>query len=310
LFGNQVLSKSKGATGRPEKEEMEMRLGNLVFALFAVIVAPSEATAITTYSSSPSRTIIATATVPDRNNVPLYFSILSGSGKLDGVASGDEVFYQSTGTAEIKRRGRNTLLPIGSGMFLPSGTAFTVNARDAGPLSTYLQFVLSSAPRSFDKLSGNTIEIYRSPSPISGLMQERDRLSLIRVMVPPQAPCDPLHRRAGAALHYVLSGTGAEFMENRAISRGLGSVSYEPNELLYQWSNPGSTPLIYLLLNVNPEGGPAVVGATEEQKDPFSGNSHLTWAIYCVGFSIILTVLISARLSMDNDHGWRPGSRG
>ncbi len=286
-----------------------MRLGTLVLALFAAIFSSSEATAITTYSSSPFHTIIATATVPDRNNAPLYFSILSGFGKVDGVAPGDEVYYQSTGTAEINVRGRNTILPIGSGMFLSSGTTFTVNTRDAGPLSTYLQFVLSSGPRPFDKLSGNEIEIYRSPSPISGLMPERNLLSLIRVMVPPQSPCDPLHRRAGAALHYVLSGTGAEFTESRAISEGSGSVSYEPNKLLYQWGNPGLTPLIYLLLNVNPEGEPAVVGAAEEEKDPFSGDSHVTWAIYCVGFSMILTVLVSARMSIDKHHGWRPRSR-
>jgi hypothetical protein len=50
-----------------------MRLWAIVLTLLGTIVGSSEATAITTYSSSMLQDIIVTATVPDRNDTPLYF---------------------------------------------------------------------------------------------------------------------------------------------------------------------------------------------------------------------------------------------
>jgi hypothetical protein len=194
---------------------------------------------------------------------------------------------------------------------MSAGTKFTLNAREAGPSPTYLQFLLLSGPKLGrpDKANGAAIEVYRSPSPISGLMRERNLLSLSRVRVPPQSPCDPMHRRSGAALHYVLSGVGAEFTQDRATTKGPGSVSYEPNGLLYQWSNPGDTPLIYLLFNINPKEEPPVVESAEYLKDPFLGNSHVTWAIYCVFLSMIMTVLVAAKIGADDDHGIKTSAR-
>jgi mannose-6-phosphate isomerase-like protein (cupin superfamily) len=287
-----------------------MRLMILVLAASVTIFASSEALAITTYSSSPFRTItVATATVPDRDNAPLYFSILSGSGEVQGVAPGDEIYYQYKGTSVMTILGKTLSLPMESGAFLYSGKTFSTVPEVGDQFSTYLLFRLSSGDRSPDKLGRYQTEIYRSRFPISGLMPTTNVFSLIRVKVPPQSPCDPMHRRSGAALHYVLSGTGAEFTENRAIARGPGSISYEPNSLLYQWSNPGSTPLVYLLLNVNPKSEPVVVGSSESM-DPFVGNPHITWAIYCVGFSMILTALVSARVGMDGRDGRRSARGG
>ena len=193
---------------------------------------------------------------------------------------------------------------------MSAGTKFRLNARDAGRSPTYLQFLLLSGPQSepSDDVSRAAIEVYRSPSPISGLMRERNLLTLSRVRVPPQSPCDPMHRRSGAALHYVLSGAGAEFTQDRATTKGPGSVSYEPNGLLYQWSNPGVTPLVYLLFNVNPKEESPVVGSSESIKDQFSANSHVTWAIYCVVLSMIFTVLVAAGITVDDYHEIKPRS--
>jgi hypothetical protein len=44
---------------------------------------------------------------------------------------------------------------------------------------------------------------------------------------------DPPHWRTGAALHYVVSGVGAELIEGKAAVRNPGSVSYEPGEVFY-----------------------------------------------------------------------------
>jgi hypothetical protein len=138
------------------------------------------------------------------------------------------------------------------------------------------------------------VELYRSPSPVPGLTHDQNLLSLTRVPVPPQALPDPLHRRTGAALHYILSGVGAEFADGRVSARGPGSVSFEPAGFAYQWSNPGLAPLIYLLFNVNPKDIDPVVALDQRPEDPFSRDPHLTWAIYCVALSMFLTLVVSS----------------
>jgi hypothetical protein len=113
---------------------------------------------------------------------------------------------------------------------IPAGTKFTLKAHAAEGSPTYPQFLLSAAPEpeAVNLPTGISVEVYRSPSPIPGLIRETSLLSLAKVPVPPESPCDALHQRSGAALHYILSGVGAEFTEGRATAKGPGSVSYEP----------------------------------------------------------------------------------
>ena len=157
-----------------------------------------------------------------------------------------------------------------------------------------MQFLLASTPGSevADQTDGTSVELYRSPTPVPGLMHERNFLSLTRVPVPPQALPDPLHRRTGAALHYILSGVGAEFGDGRTMARGPGSVSFEPAGFTYQWSNPGLKPLIYLVFNVSPKDIEPVIVKDQQPEDPFSRDPHLTLAIYCVAISMALTLMV------------------
>lgn len=168
------------------------------------------------------------------------------------VTSDDEIYYQSFGKAKVTIKKKTMILQAGDGIFMPAGTRFTLRAEGTGESPTYLQFLLSPAPEAghADQPTGTSVEVYHSPSPIPGLMQVRNKLSLSRVLVSPEAPCDPLHQRSGAALHYILSGVGAEFTETRARAREPGSISYEPRGFIYQWSNPGSKPLICLVFKM------------------------------------------------------------
>jgi mannose-6-phosphate isomerase-like protein (cupin superfamily) len=244
--------------------EVDMRLGAIVLVLFGATLAWPETTetAEAAYSSSRFKTVIATAALSYTTR-PIYFSVIAGTfwaGETNSAANGDGIYYQYSGTTEIVLEGKSTTLQSGEGVFIPNGTSFTPKTTDTRP-PTYLQFLLASnsQPNDPDSRGGTRIEIYRSPSPISGLTQKDYILSLSKVPVPPQAPPDPLHRRSGAALHYVVSGVGAEIAEGRASAKGPGSISYEPSELMYQWSNPGMVPLIYLVFNLNPKGEDAVV---------------------------------------------------
>ena len=59
--------------------EVKMRLGALALAILGILLVPTGASAIETYSSSQFHQIIAKAIVPDRNNEQLYFSVVAGT---------------------------------------------------------------------------------------------------------------------------------------------------------------------------------------------------------------------------------------
>jgi mannose-6-phosphate isomerase-like protein (cupin superfamily) len=242
-----------------------MRLGAIALAVLSVFLVPMTASAIETHSTSPFHQLIAKAIVPDRNNEQLYFSVVAGTfwtPEVQRYADSDGIYYQFGGTTELTLAGKMTRLQPGGGVFIQAGSEFTLRSSDAIRSPTYLQFLLSAAPRAEaqNDADGASRELYRSPTPVPGLTHERNLLSLTRVPVPPQALPDPLHQRTGAALHYILSGVGTEFGEGRTTPHGPGSVSFEPAGFSYQWSNPGLKPLIYLFFNVNPKNIAAVVG--------------------------------------------------
>jgi mannose-6-phosphate isomerase-like protein (cupin superfamily) len=274
-----------------------MRPGAIALAVVFVLLASAEASAVDTYSTSQFRKIVAQATVPDRNNEQLYFSVVAGTfwtNEIHKLALSDGVYYQFSSTVYLTADGKTKILEPGDGVFLPAGTQFSVEAVDMARPPTYLQFLLSPNPGSDvpGEVDGQTVELYRSPGPVPGLTRTRNLLSLTRVPVPPQSPPDPLHKRSGAALHYVLSGVGAEFGEGNAAARGPGSVSYQPAGFTYQWSNPGLQPLIYLVFNVNPKDIEPVIVQDQQPDDPFSRDPHLTLAIYCVAISMFLTLMV------------------
>jgi len=268
----------------------------IVLAILAAL-ASTDASAVETYSTSQFRKIIAQATVPDRNSEPLYFSVVAGTfwkQQIHRIAPSDGVYYQFIGTVNLTADGQTKMLEPGDGVFLWAGTPFSVETVNMARPPTYLQFLLSPNPGADVSAEGEgqAVEIYRSPGAVPGLKPVRNLLSLTRVPVPARSPPDPLHQRSGAALHYVLSGVGAEFGEGSAAAQRPGSVSYQPAGFTYQWSNPGSQPLIYLVFNVNPKDIEPVIVQGKEQDDPFSRDPHLTLAIYCVAISMFLTLLV------------------
>jgi hypothetical protein len=89
---------------RPAQGEVEMRLRAIVLALLSLTTVSFQSRAVTTYSSSFLEKRIATATIPDRNDMVLYFSVVVGTFKgteIHGVAVGDGIYYQLTGTSKF-----------------------------------------------------------------------------------------------------------------------------------------------------------------------------------------------------------------
>jgi mannose-6-phosphate isomerase-like protein (cupin superfamily) len=109
------------------------------------------------------------------------------------------------------------------------------------------------------QLSGSTQELYRTTTPLPGLKPGRYDLSLTRVSFPARMPSNSPHHRSGAALYYILSGTGANTVGDKIEARTAGSLIYEPFDLVHQWGNPGDVPLTFLAFNINPDGVAAVL---------------------------------------------------
>ena len=72
-------------------------------------------------------------------------------------------------------------------------------------------------------------------------------------------PSNPPHHRSGAALYYIISGTGANTVAGKTEAKAPGALIYEPFGLVHQWGNPGNEPLTFLAFNINPEGVAAVL---------------------------------------------------
>jgi mannose-6-phosphate isomerase-like protein (cupin superfamily) len=102
-------------------------------------------------------------------------------------------------------------------------------------------------------------ELYRTANPIPDLKPGGYDLNLTRVTFPAGMPANPQHHRSGAALYFIISGTGANTVDGKTAARGPGSLIYEPYGLVHQWGNPGDEPLIFLAFNINPEGVAAVL---------------------------------------------------
>ena len=104
-------------------------------------------------------------------------------------------------------------------------------------------------------------ELCRTPEPLPDLQAGPYELSLARVTLPAGTPADPPYIRSGAALNYVLAGTGLITAEGRTEKRTAGMPDFEFNGHVYEWVNLGNTPLVLLQANLSQEGMPAVAPA-------------------------------------------------
>jgi quercetin dioxygenase-like cupin family protein len=132
----------------------------------------------------------------------------------------------------------------------------------SGAPSILLYFLLAPAAeldRPTAIAPATVTELYRTVAPIPDLKPGGYDLNLTRVTFPPGMPSNPPHHRSGAALYYVVSGTGATTVDGTTKTRGSDSLIYEPFGLVHQWGNPGGGPLTFLAFNINPDGVAAVL---------------------------------------------------
>ena len=237
------------------------------FLVCAAAVAASAAGQAPPPAPAATRTVVASTKLPTLGDTPVHFKAVSvtiPSGASSSVSSSNGILYQLSGSTVVSIGGDIKTLSPGEGLFVASGNAAALKAGDGAP-STFLHFLLA-APADLDKpLEAQPAvvqELYRTAAPLPALKPGRYDLNLTRVSFPPEMASNPPHHRSGAALYYVVSGTGANTIEGRTEEKAPGSFIYEPSTLVHQWGNPGSEPFVFLVFNISPEGVPAVVAET------------------------------------------------
>jgi quercetin dioxygenase-like cupin family protein len=237
--------------------------------IFLVSAAALAATAAGQTPSPPAapataRAVVASTKLPMVGDTPVHFKAVSvtiPSGASSSVSSANGIVYQLSGSTEVSIGGELKTLSPGQGLFIAGGNAATLKAGDGGP-STFLHFLLVPAAdldKPLEAPPAAVQELYRTAAALPALKPGPYDLSLTRITFPAEMPSNPPHHRSGAALYYIVSGTGANTVEGKVEARAPGSLIYEPFGLVHQWGNPGAVPLTFLAFNINPEGVAAVL---------------------------------------------------
>ena len=249
---------------------MQFRTTGLL--LLGAMALPASGTAQTTPAAPAiTRTVVAATKLPTVTDVPLHFKAVSITLQPDeksGVSAANGILYQMSGSTEIALDGEAKMLNAGEGLFIAGGKTAALTAGSGGP-SAFLHFFLVPAVdlgRPVETAPAAVRELYRTATPIPDLKPGGYDLNLTRVTFPAQMPSNPPHHRSGAALYYIISGTGANTVDGKTEARGPGSLIYEPYALVHQWGNPGNEPLIFLAFNINPEGVAAVLTGAPANK--------------------------------------------
>ncbi len=239
-----------------------------ILLLGAAPLAASVSAQTTPSPPATIRTVVAATKLSMVTDARLYFRavrVTLPAGEQSDVSAADGIIYQLSGSTEISVAGEreSKTLGAGQGLFIPGGTAAAMKASSGAP-STLLHFFLAPAAaldRPVETAPAVVRELYHTSDPIPDLKPGGYDLNLTRITFPAQMPSNAPHHRSGAALYYIVSGTGANTVEGKVAAKGPGSLIYEPSTLVHQWGNPGNEPLTFLAFNLNPEGVAAVLPA-------------------------------------------------
>jgi quercetin dioxygenase-like cupin family protein len=249
---------------RSKEERTIMRLTAIAILFTATLVAVSATAQNAPTPAAAVRKVVAATRLPAVTYEPLYFKALSitlSPGEKIDVSGANSIIYALSGSAGVSGLGEMKVLNAGDGALIAGGATATLTAGSGAPASL-LHFMLSPSAdldRSFTAGTAAVRELYRTAAPIPELKPGGYDLNLTQVTFPARMPSNPPHHRSGAALYYIVSGTGANTVDGKTEAKGPGSLIYEPYGLVHQWGNPGDEPLTFVAFNMNREGVPAVL---------------------------------------------------
>ena len=217
-----------------------------------------------TPAQKPVRILIANGKLDDVVNASLYMKLLQvqlGAGQSVVYSGANAMIYLTSGTLIVESESESKNLQDGEGAFLQAGKNLTLKAGGGRP-TVFFEFLLITAaelnkpPHSKPAV---VTELYQTTEPVKGLKPGPHEFTLTRVVAPPKLPAPPMHHRSGAALYYVLSGSGLLRTHDKAEPRARGAIQYEPSDFVHSWQNAGDTPLILLQANISAEGTPEII---------------------------------------------------
>jgi quercetin dioxygenase-like cupin family protein len=213
----------------------------LIGAMACAVLAVAQTTPP---SPSITRTVVAETKLRITGNTPVFFRAVGVVVPVNETSSfsavADGVLYEMSGSTMATVGGESRALAAHEGVFIPAGKRVSLKAGSDIP-STLMHFILARVAdldRPEAAAPATTIEVFRTPKPIPGLKPGMHDLNLTLVTFPPHMPSNQPHHRSGAALYYILSGTGENTVEGKTVARGVGSVIYEPSDLVHQWAIP------------------------------------------------------------------------
>jgi quercetin dioxygenase-like cupin family protein len=208
--------------------------------------------------------VIAAGKLASVTDAQRYFKVVSvtlASGAKSRVSGPDGILYQTSGSTNVTLNGEIKTLNAGDAIYLPEGTAAQIQAGNAAP-SVLFHFMLvrvANVNERAETAPAMVKELYRTAVPLLDLKPGPYDINLTRATFAPQMKLTPPHHRSGAALYYILSGTGMNLIDGNTFMRGPGTFVFEPYSLVHQWSNPSDEVVTRLVFNINPEGVAAVV---------------------------------------------------
>ncbi|HEX7328682.1 MAG TPA: cupin domain-containing protein [Casimicrobiaceae bacterium] len=214
----------------------------------------------------PETPHVASGSLASLTEAPRYVELLRvavGPGTEAHLAVGDGIVYLLSGHAAIGMNGASADLAPGDGRFAARGQDVTITGTGPGE-AVILAFLLlrrDELARSATQPAVAATRIFRARAPISGVEPGAYDVDLRKVTFPARTPSNAPHHRTGAALYYVLDGTGANTIGRKVWKRRRGSIVYEPTTVVHQWGNPGKKPLELLIFDIHRSGTPAVVRA-------------------------------------------------
>src|SRR6202158_1793726 len=196
-------------------------------------MAPPPSGAAQTAPAPPAitRTVVAATKLPTVTDVPLHFKAVRTTlqpNEKRGISAANDILYQVSGSTEVSLGGEAKMLSDGEGLFIAGGKTAALTAGSRGP-STFLHFFLVPAVdlgRPVETAPAAGKELYRTANPIPDLKPGGYDLNLTRVTFPAPMPSNPPHHRSGAALYFIISGTGANTVDGKTEVRGPGSLIY------------------------------------------------------------------------------------
>jgi quercetin dioxygenase-like cupin family protein len=213
---------------------------------------------------TPVRTVLALTSLPSLVEAPLFFRLSRvelAAGKTASFSGPVGFVYALSGSVVAAAdAGRQTLRP-GDALLLEAGKALSLAAAGPDP-AVFLHYVLARSnelDRAAPQQPALVTELYRTAEPISHLKAGPYEFTLTRVAFPPHMAPNPPHYRSGAALYYVLSGSGLFIADGKTERKQMGMPHFEPYGWVHQWGNDGDTPLVLLQANISEEGVPAVI---------------------------------------------------